>query len=76
MLGYTGPCEFRDVIVIVLIGVPVGCLAEAAVVAPEVLLAAELEVLLDDELPHADSAITAALTASAATSFMTNLLLR
>jgi hypothetical protein len=64
------------VIVIVLIGVPVGFFAAVGVVAPAALVVPEPELVLDDELlPHADSPITTALTASAATSFMTNLLL-
>src|SRR5258708_1538581 len=61
MFGYTGPCEFSEVIVIVLIGVPAGAAAAgAAVDAPP------LVELLDFELlPHADSASAATRPAAA-----------
>jgi hypothetical protein len=63
MLGYTGPCEFSDVIVIVLIGAPVGLLADVEL--DPALLAELLALLLLELLPHADSASAA--TSPAAT---------
>jgi hypothetical protein len=66
MFGYTGPCEFSDVIVIVLIGVPVGVLAGDEVV-PE-LLALLVALLLLELLPHADSASAATSPAATRTS--------
>jgi hypothetical protein len=69
MFGYTGPVEFSDVIVIVLIGVPVGLLAgdevDAALLAE---LLALLVVLLLELLPHADSASAATSPAATRTS--------
>jgi hypothetical protein len=64
MFGYTGPCEFSDVIVIVLIGEPVGALAELAAVE---LVAPALAVLLDELEPHAERTSAQTMPAVAST---------
>jgi hypothetical protein len=69
MFGYTGPAEFSDVIVIVLIGVPVGALAEDEVDPPPLVEPLGLLVaLLLELLPHADSASAATSPAATRTS--------
>jgi hypothetical protein len=65
MFGYTGPCEFNDVIVIVLIGEPVGALDELA--TAELVVLALLPVLLDELEPHAESTSATTMPAVAST---------